>query len=103
MELYYKDNETILYFNSIEKSENNTSYYKIDINTYTNNNIEMFGLFNNKIDERKLKKVKEYLYSPAELINIYISHKNKVDFMNRLLKNKKLLLKDVSEIYDNKI
>jgi len=62
-----------------------------------------FHLFNNKIDERKLKKVKEYLYSPAELINIYISHKNKVDFMNRLLKNKKLLLKDDSEIYDNKL
>jgi len=43
-------------------------------------------LFGNKIDKTKLLKVKENFYSPAELINIYVSNKNEVDFMNRLLK-----------------
>jgi SpoVK/Ycf46/Vps4 family AAA+-type ATPase len=47
-------------------------------------------LFGNKIDKQKLKKVKEYFYSPAELINIYISHKEENTFMNRLLLNKRV-------------
>jgi hypothetical protein len=33
--------------------------------------------------------VKEYFYSPAELINIYVNNKNETDFMKRLLLNKK--------------
>jgi hypothetical protein len=37
-----------------------------------------------------LSRVKEKFYSPAELINIYVSTKNEVDFMDRLLKNKKV-------------
>ena len=49
-----------------------------------------FHLFGNKIDKNLLSKVKEYFYSPAELINIYVSHKNEEDFMNRLIKNKKI-------------
>jgi DNA replication protein DnaC len=47
-------------------------------------------LFGNKIDNNKLTKVKEYFYSPAELINIYVSNKNEIDFMNRLIKNSKV-------------
>jgi ATP-dependent 26S proteasome regulatory subunit len=47
-------------------------------------------LFGNKIDKTKLEKVKEYFYSPAELINIYVSNKNESEFMNRLLKNIKV-------------
>lgn len=47
-------------------------------------------LFGNKIDKTKLEKIKEYFYSPAELINIYVSNKNEDDFVNRLLKNKKI-------------
>ena len=47
-------------------------------------------LFKNNIDTHKLQKIKEYFYSPAELINIYVSYKNEVDFMNRVLMNKKL-------------
>jgi DNA replication protein DnaC len=47
-------------------------------------------LFGNKIDNNKLFKVKEYFYSPAELINIYVSNKNERDFMDRLLKNTKV-------------
>jgi hypothetical protein len=47
-------------------------------------------LFGNKIDKKMLSKVKENFYSPAELINIYVSNKNEFDFMNRLLKNKKI-------------
>ena len=48
-----------------------------------------YHLFNNKIDETKLLEVKENFYSPAELINIYVSNKNEVDFINRLVKNEK--------------
>jgi len=47
-------------------------------------------LFKNNIDKIKLAKVNEFFYSPAELINIYISNKNENDFMERLLKNKKV-------------
>lgn len=47
-------------------------------------------LFNNEIDKTKLSEVKEYFYSPAELINIYVSNKNENDFMDRLLKNVKV-------------
>ena len=47
-------------------------------------------LFGSKIDEEKLSEVKEYYYSPAELINIYVSNKNERDFLDRLLENKKV-------------
>ena len=47
-------------------------------------------LFRTKIDRTKLLKVKEYFYSPAELINIYVSNKNEIDFMDRLMKNIKV-------------
>jgi hypothetical protein len=47
-------------------------------------------LFGSKIDKNLLSKVKENFYSPAEIINIYVSNKNENDFMNRLLKNKKI-------------
>jgi chaperone BCS1 len=48
-------------------------------------------LFGKKINQKQLAKVKEYFYSPAELINIYIST-NKLEsaFIERLLKNKKI-------------
>lgn len=47
-------------------------------------------LFENTINKSTLKKVKEYFYSPAELINIYVCHKNEKDFLSRLLENKKI-------------
>jgi hypothetical protein len=47
-------------------------------------------LFGNKINKNVLKKVKEYFYSPAELINMYVSHKTEKDFLERLVKNKKV-------------
>lgn len=49
-----------------------------------------FHLFKKNIEKTKLKKIKEYFYSPAELINIYVSHKNETDFINRLIMNKKI-------------
>jgi len=49
-----------------------------------------FHLFGNKIDQIKLKKIKEYFYSPAELINMYVTNKSEIKFMERLLKNKKI-------------
>jgi hypothetical protein len=47
-------------------------------------------LFGNSIDKIKLTNIKENFYSPAELINIYVSNKNEDEFMNRLLQNKKI-------------
>lgn len=41
-------------------------------------------LFNLEIDDT-LQKIKEYYYSPAELINIYIKHKNPVKFIEELI------------------
>jgi chaperone BCS1 len=49
-----------------------------------------FHLFNKKINTNELKKVKEFFYSPAELINMYVSNKSPDDFIKRLLLNKKL-------------
>lgn len=49
-----------------------------------------YHLFDNEIDKNELQKVKEYFYSPAELINIYVSNKKEIDFMNRLIKNQKI-------------
>jgi ATP-dependent 26S proteasome regulatory subunit len=46
-------------------------------------------LFGKIPDCKKLKKIKEYFYSPAELINLYVSNKNENDFINRLIENKK--------------
>jgi DNA replication protein DnaC len=48
-------------------------------------------LFGNFIDKKYLQKVKEYFYSPAELINMYVSHKNEKDFINRIIQNKKII------------
>lgn len=63
-----------------------------ELNNASRNTISEIFLhfFGNKIDEKKLASIKEYFYSPAELINIYVSHKNEEDFVNRLLKNKKI-------------
>lgn len=47
-------------------------------------------LFGSKIDQNKLQKVKDKFYSPAELINIYVSNKNESYFMDRLLENVKV-------------
>lgn len=49
-----------------------------------------FHLFEKKINNVKLQEVKENFYTPAELINIYVSNKNENEFMTRLLKNKKI-------------
>jgi hypothetical protein len=49
-----------------------------------------FHLFNTKIDSERLKDIKEFFYSPAELINIYITHKEENAFIERLLLNKKV-------------
>ena len=48
-----------------------------------------YHLFGENIDKNSLEKVKEYLYSPAELINIYVSFNDKKTFLKRLLQNKK--------------
>jgi chaperone BCS1 len=52
---------------------------------------EMYShLFDNKIDTEMLKNVTEYFYSPAELINIFVTYKKEEQFMKRLLENKKI-------------
>ncbi len=68
---------------------------RIDITHELNNashNIiaEMYEhLFEKPIDKESLKQVQEHFYSPAEIINMYVSYKDEVSFMNRLLENKK--------------
>lgn len=47
-------------------------------------------LFGNTMEEKYLQRVKEYFYSPAELINMYVSHKNEPDFIRRIIQNKKI-------------
>ena len=46
-------------------------------------------LFEKDIDVELLKNVKEYYYSPAEIINMYVSYKDENEFINRLLENRK--------------
>ena len=48
-------------------------------------------LFGNSLNTGKLKKIQEFLYSPAELINFYVQYKNEHDFVKRLLENKKIV------------
>ena len=47
-------------------------------------------LFNKDIDKTSLENVNEYFYSPAEIINIYVSYKNETDFIKRLCENIKI-------------
>jgi len=44
-----------------------------------------YHLFGNNIKEKYLQKVKDYFYTPAELINIYVSNKNEKSFINRII------------------
>ena len=48
-----------------------------------------FHLFEKEIDKKKLSKIKEYFYSPAELINMYVKYKKETEFIDRLLENRK--------------
>jgi hypothetical protein len=48
-------------------------------------------LFGSALNGGKLKKIQEFLYSPAELINFYVQYKNEHDFVKRLLENKKIV------------
>jgi len=52
---------------------------------------EMFIHYYKKpIDANKLKKIKKYFYSPAEIINCYVLYKDEPNkFMERLMQNKK--------------
>ena len=49
-----------------------------------------FNFFETKIREKDLKKIKEYFYSPAEIVNIYLDNKTEDEFIKRLIQNKKL-------------
>jgi len=50
-----------------------------------------YHLYEREINKKLLSKVKQYLYSPAEIINLYLMYKNDENgFMNRLTINKKL-------------
>jgi SpoVK/Ycf46/Vps4 family AAA+-type ATPase len=43
-----------------------------------------FHLFEKNIDKKELLKIKDNYYSPAELINMYVSNKNEHDFIKRI-------------------
>lgn len=49
-----------------------------------------YHLFEKNINASALEKINEYFYSPAELINIYVTYKDEQKFIERLLENKKL-------------
>jgi len=49
-----------------------------------------YHLYGKNIDNDVLKKINECFYSPAELINIYVTNKEEDKFVERLLQNKKL-------------
>ena len=59
--------------------------------SYASRNIitEMYShLFDDVMDDKTIKKIKDYFYSPAEIINIYMDEeRNKEKFIKRLLKN----------------
>ena len=63
-----------------------------ELNNVSHNTLaEMYlNLFETEIDREKLVNVEEFLYSPAEIINIYVANKNEEAFMSRLLENKKI-------------
>lgn len=45
-------------------------------------------LFGKSIDETKLAKISEYLYSPAEIINIFVANQDEESFIEHMMKNK---------------
>jgi chaperone BCS1 len=49
-----------------------------------------YHLFEKNIDASVLEKINDCFYSPAELINIYVTYKDEEKFIERLLENKKL-------------
>ena len=49
-----------------------------------------FHLFGNEIDKTHFLNIKDKFYSPAELINIYVTHKTENEFIERLKMNKKI-------------
>jgi SpoVK/Ycf46/Vps4 family AAA+-type ATPase len=70
---------------------------RIDVSVEMNNAsreiiAEMYRhLYEKRINSRSLSKVKQYFYSPAEIINLYLMHKNDENaFMTRLIMNKNL-------------
>jgi hypothetical protein len=67
--------------------------HKFDNASYSTISEMYFHLFGNKIDANKLIQINEHFYSPAEIINIYMSNKNEEDFIARMLLNKKVLSK----------
>jgi ATP-dependent 26S proteasome regulatory subunit len=63
-----------------------------ELNNVSHNTLaEMYlNLFEKEIDKDKLETVEEFLYSPAEIINMYVANKNEEAFISRLLKNRKI-------------
>ena len=49
-----------------------------------------YHLFEKNINNDVLKNINESFYSPAEVINIYVTHKEEDKFIERLLQNKRL-------------
>jgi chaperone BCS1 len=64
--------------------------HKLD-NASHNTIAEIYNhLFEKPIDIEKLQNINDCFYSPAEIINIYVTHKEEDKFIERLLQNKKL-------------
>jgi ATP-dependent 26S proteasome regulatory subunit len=64
-----------------------------ELNNASHNTISeiYLHLFGKEINPKQLAKIKDYFYSPAELVNTYIStNKLENEFVKRLLQNKKI-------------
>ena len=54
-------------------------------------------LYGSEINKTMLKKTKPYFYSPAEIVNLYVSNKDDEQaFINRLIQNKKVINRNKS-------
>ena len=61
--------------------------YKLDNASHNTISEIYYHLFKHKINSKKLKNIKEYLYSPADLVNFYYLNKDPKSYTSRLLLN----------------
>ena len=61
--------------------------YKLDNASHNTISEIYYHLFKHKINSKKLKNIKEYLYAPADLINFYYLNKDPKSYTSRLLLN----------------
>jgi len=64
---------------------------KLDLSSYSVINNMYHNFYKSYISKNKLKDIKEFYFSPAELTNIFYYSNNKHDFVNTLIKKSKCI------------